>query len=327
MNLIALYDSLVIPDEANRRVFNAIPIPEYPNFRVAIDNDGNPVLLLFIKKSLSSISRKNYRLKYLQLEHNLECKIVENCIVHFETFTVLTFISENRHLKEYFLLVSEPLIKSLHAIPTQEHIIDTIDKFVEVFRALNDSPTNTVHGLWTELFFIANSKQPHVLLKYWHNLPEERFDFNAGREKIEVKSSSRLERIHTFSSEQLNPPNDSQVIIASIFIKQDSSGMSIQKLVEKIEASIQDDIELISKLNRVIIKTLGNSLEQSINIKFDFELAKNSLQFYRHQDITKIEEINIPDEVSEVRFKSDMTLLKPVQPHNIKINGLLFDSI
>jgi len=319
MNLVELYDSLVTPEDNNQKVFNAIPIPDYPNFRVAIDIDGNPVLLLSVANKLRNISFKNFRLKYLQVLQNIECKISEDGKESFQTFTVLTFTSADKHLREYFLRVAESFVKALKIKPTQEEVIEMINKFVEVFRSLNDTPTNTVHRLWTELFLIESSSNPKTILNYWHNIPEEKFDFNSGAEKVEVKSNSNFERIHTFASEQLNPTEGSQVLIASIFIRQHSNGQSIQQLVEGITKKIQDDIELTDKLNNIIFKTLASSLEQSIKIKFDYNIAKVSLKFYRHQDIVKIEEIHIPNEVTEVRYKSDLTEVNPV--HLDELNG------
>lgn len=319
MNLVELYDSLATPEDNNQKVFNAIPIPDYPNFRVAVDIDGNPVLLLSVANKLRNVSLKNFRLKYLQVLQNIECKISENGKDSFQTFTVLTFTSADRHLREYFLYVAESFVKALKTKPTQEEVIETINKFVEVFHSLNDTPTNTVHGLWTELFLIESSSNPKTLLNYWHNIPEEKFDFNSGAEKVEVKSNSNFERIHTFASEQFNPTNGSQVLIASIFIRQHSNGQSIQHLVEGITKKVHNDIELTDKLNNIIFKTLASSLEQSIKIKFDYTIAKESLKFYRHQDIVKIEEIHIPNEVTEVRYKSDLTEVNSV--HLDELNG------
>jgi Putative PD-(D/E)XK family member, (DUF4420) len=327
MNLVELFDSLAVPDEDNHKVFNAVPIPELPNFRVAIDIDGNPVLLLAVSNRLKKVSLKNFSLKYLQLHQNVECKISENEKQSFQTFTVVTFTSEDSHLREYFLRVAESFIKALNIRPSQEEIIETINKFVEVFRSLSDPPTNTVHGLWAELFLIDISSNPKTLLNYWHNIPAEKFDFNSGAEKIEVKSNSSFERVHTFSSEQLNPPTDTQVLIASVFIRPHSSGQSIQQLVDSITNKIQQNIELTTKLNNIIIKTLANSLEQSIKIKFDNNIAKESLRFYKHQDIVKIEEIHIPNEVTEVHYKSDLTEINPIQVSSFKRNGELFKSI
>ncbi len=327
MNLIELFDSLPFPVEGNVKTFNAIPIPEYDDYHIAIDFEGNPILLLSVTNSINKISLKNFRLKYLQLEQNIECKITEKDVSSVHHFTVITFKSNDRILQEYFLRISEPLLKTISDHPTQEHIISSLNKFVEVFRSLSDTPTNTVHGLWTELFLIDNSKNPKTLLNYWHSIPEEKFDFNSGIEKVEVKSNGNFERIHTFSSEQLNPPSGSHVIIASIFVRQSNSGLSIQHLVDRITAKIQYDIDLTDKLNNIVCKTLGSSLEQSIRIKFDYHIAEDSLQFFMDHDISKIEEIHIPNEVSELRYKSDLSLVPFMDLASIEGKEELFLSL
>jgi hypothetical protein len=327
MNLIELYDSLSSPESIDEKTFNAIPIPEFPNFRIAIDVNGYPVLLLSVANAVKNIALKNFRLKYLQLEQNIECKVSENEKIDFQNFTVITFTSADRNLQEYFLRISETLVRTINNRPTQQQVIESLNKFVEVFRALTDTPTNTVHGLWTELFLIDNSMDAKTVLNYWHSIPEEKFDFNSGAEKIEVKSNSNFERIHTFSSEQLNPPVGTQVLVASIFIRQNNSGQSIQQLADSITTKTQNDVDLSDKLHNIIIKTLGNSLEQSIRIKFDFNLAKESLQFYRQQDISKIEEIHIPNEVSDVKYKSDLSNLVPVKRDELADKGQLFSKM
>lgn len=326
MNLIDLYDSLSLP-ENDGKVFNAIPIPEYPNFRVAIDFEGNAVLLLSVSKRIKDLSLKNFRLKYLQLEQNLECKIYENDSFKLQTFTVITFRCSDRNLQEYFLRISESLVKTVGQNPTQEQVINSLKKFVEVFKTLTDSPTNTVNGLWAELFLIENSSKPKELINYWHNLPEEKFDFNAGTERIEVKSSSNFERRHIFSAEQLNPPSDTQVLIASVFLKQHNSGNSIQYLIDRISEKIDYDFETVEKLNTIVFRTLGSSLEHSIGVKFDYDIAQQSLRFYRHQDIDKIEEVHIPNNVSEVKYKSDLTSIKPIELNKLKERKGLFNAI
>lgn len=326
MNLIDLYNTLSLP-ENDSKVFNAIPIPEYPNFRVAIDIEGNAVLLLSVSKRIKDLSLKNFRLKYLQLEQNLECKIYEKDSFKFQIFTVITFRCNDRNLQEYFLRISESLVKTVGQNPSQQQVIDSLKKFVEIFKTLTDSPINTVNGLWAELFLIENSTNPRELINYWHNIPEEKFDFNAGTERIEVKSCSNFERKHIFSSEQLNPPSDTQVLIASIFLKQLNSGNSIQFLIDRISEKIDYDFSTVEKLNTIVFRTLGSSLEHSIGVKFDYDIAKQSLRFYRHQDIDKIEKIHIPNNVSEVKYKSDLTSIKAIELNKLKDRKLLFNAL
>lgn len=326
MNLIELYNSLDIP-ENDSKVFNALPIPDFPNFRIGIDFEGNPVLLLSVSKRIKDLSLKNFRLKYLQLEQNLECKIYENESYKIQTLTALTFRCIDPNLQEYFLRISESLVKSIGQNPTQQKVVESMKKFIEVFKTLTESPTNTVNGLWAELFVIENAADPKILLNYWHNVPEEKFDFNAGLERIEVKSSSNFERKHIFSAEQLNPPPDSRVLIASVFLKQHNSGHNIQKLIENIIEKLDSDYETIDKLNSIVFRTLGNSFEHSFTVKFDYEIAKQSLQFYDTLNIKKIEKINIPSGVSEVKFSSDLSNVKPIILSNLRDKKLLFKSL
>lgn len=325
MNLVEVFNSLEAPESSNRNLFNAITLTEFPFAKVALNSEELPVILISSVADATFVSQKNIRLKYLELTHNLECKISENNKTAFQNFTVIVFRSNQESLQHYFLGIAETLIKSLSAKPTQQEVFQTFKNFVEIFRTLSDTPTKTLQGLWSELFLIDTAKDPTTLLNYWHCIPQEKFDFNADTEKLEVKSSSTLERIHTFASEQLNPATDKQVLIASLFAKQTSHGQSISQLATSIQQKVADN-DLTEKLFTIISKTLGNTVEQSIKIKFDFELAKNSLRFYKHQDIHKIEKVNIPNRVSEVRYKSDLTELTAVNPNEIG-NGKLFKAI
>lgn len=322
MNLVALFQGLSLPETESVKTLNAKPVPEYPNFRVAIDIDGYPVLLLPALGTTNKSGLKNRRLKYLQFEPRVDCKISEGENTSFQQFSLITFTSNDKELQEYFLHISENLVKSLHGKSSYRETIETLNKYIEIFRALADPPTNTAQGLWSELFLIETAIDPRTLLSYWHNFPDEKFDFNAGKEKIEVKSTSGSERIHEFSSEQLNPPSDAQVLIASLFTRQTNSGKSIQDLMQNIASRIQGNNALLEKMNIVVSKTLGNSLEQSIKIKFDYDVSKSSLKFYKHQDIRKVEKIHIPAEVSGVRYKSDLSLIQSLDLSTFKMKEL-----
>ncbi|RUA33458.1 PD-(D/E)XK motif protein [Robiginitalea biformata] len=327
MNLIEQFDKLDLPNSNDGRILSASQIEDFSHFRIAVNNEGHPVILLSVSNPVRNLSLKNFRLKYLQLAHNIECKIVENDRTVLESFTVITFTSQDRHLQEYFLRICESLVRSLKTKPTQEQVGDSVKKLIEVFRALNDTPTNTVQGLWAELFLIEISTNPMSMLNYWHNIPQERFDFNSGEEKIEIKSSGNFERIHTFSAEQLNPPSNTSALIGSVFIRPRSTGKSIQDLINSITERLGNDVELIDKVNSVVIRTLGSSLEQSLKMKFDYQVASESFKFYRHQDIKRIEEISIPTEVTEVRYKSDLTAIESIALKDIEGKGELYDAI
>lgn len=323
MSLIDVFLDIEIPQTENPKIFNATALSDFPFAKIGVNNLGFPVILISSKFDQTHLSQKNIKLKYIELTHNLECKVSENSKCKIDYYSVIIFKSDEETLQNYFLGIGHSLLNSLSKKPTQNEVFETFKNFVEIFRALTEMPTKTIQGLWAELILIEQSKNPEILINYWHNIPEEKFDFNADIEKIEVKSSSKLERVHIFSAEQLNPSNDNQIIIASIFTKQVSNGLNIIDLINKIDKRIVE-IELKEKIFRIVSKTLGNTFEQTTKIKYDYELAKNSLRFYRHQDISKVERINIPERVSEVKFKSDLTTIKPIDLTKLKTDGLLF---
>lgn len=322
MSLLTVFLELDIPQTENSKLFNATALNDFPFAKIGVNYFGFPVILISSKFDQTHLSQKNIKLKYIELTHNLECKVSENGKSKIDNYSVIIFKSNEETLQNYFLGIAQSLLNSLSKKPTQKEVFETFKNFIEIFRSLTEIPTKTIQGLWAELMLIEQSKNPETLINYWHNIPEEKFDFNADSQKIEVKSSSNLERVHIFTAEQLNPPNDSQVLIASIFTKQVSNGINVLDLLDKIDNRIKE-IELKVKIYRIVSRTLGNTFEQTTKIKYDYDLAKNSLRFYKHQDISKVERINIPERVSEVKFKSDLTKITPIDI-NLFTEGQLF---
>lgn len=323
MNLLAVFLEIEIPKTENPKLFNATVLSDFPFTKIGVNYLGFPVILISSKFDQTHLSQKNIKLKYIELTNNLECKVSQNGKSKIDNYSIIIFKSNEETFQNYFFGIAQSLLNSLSKKPTQKEVFESFKNFVEIFRSLTETPTKTIQGLWAELILIEQSKNPKTLLNYWHNIPEEKFDFNADSEKIEVKSSSNLERVHIFTALQLNPSNDTQVIIASIFTKQVSNGLNILDLLDKIDKRIVE-IELKEKIFRIVSKTLGNTFEQTTRIKYDYDLAKNSLRFYRHQDISKVERINIPERVSEVKFKSDLTNIKPIDLKKLFNTGQLF---
>ena len=326
MSLLDVFLELDVPQTENPKLFNAKALTDFLFAKIGVNYLGYPVILISSKFDQTHLSQKNIKLKYIELTHNLECKVSVNGKSKFDNYSVIVFKNNEETLQNYFLGITTSLLNALSKKPTQQEIFECFKNFIEIFRSLTEIPSKTIQGLWAELLFIEQCKIPETLINYWHNIPEEKFDFNADSQKIEVKSSGNLERVHIFTAEQLNPANDSQVIIASIFTKQVSNGLSVLDLLDKIDNRIAE-IELKEKIHRIVSKTLGNTFEQTTKIKYDYDIAKKSLRFYKHQDISKVERINIPERVSEVKFKSDLTNITSIDPTIFGDKDNLFKSI
>ncbi len=86
MNLIETFDTITAPETANRNLFNAIALPEFPFAKIAISNESFPVILISSVADSTSFSQKNIRLKYLELTHNTECKVSEENKTSFAVY-------------------------------------------------------------------------------------------------------------------------------------------------------------------------------------------------------------------------------------------------
>jgi len=327
MKLQEIFDTLSPPSNSSDKTFEAIVISENANFRIGKNHNCNPVLLISTSDYYNNLILQNFQFKYIRLEYNVHCNIYENDNNYFQIFTIITFTHKDKNLQKYFFQISEILVKSLSNKPTQSEIVESLLKFIEIFRLLSDTPKKTVYGLWSELFLIDYSKDSKTLLNFWHNNPEDKFDFNSGSEKIEVKSNSNFERTHNFSYEQLNSSYGTSALIASIFIGQKDNGIGIQELVDRIIKKIKNDDYLVEKLTAMIINTLGNTFEESLKIKYDYELAIDSLRFYKQEDIPRIEKKHIPHNVFDVHYKSDLSEINPIENNSLRNPGALFRSI
>jgi hypothetical protein len=162
------------------------------------------------------------------------------------------------------------------------------------------------------LLVIGTAANAATLLDAWHTDPLDRFDFTFANSRLEVKTNANRQRRHEFSLEQCNPPLDISATVASLFVETaGGGGLSLNALVQRIEARLSSRPELIVKLHSVLADTLGTGLLEGLNQRFDEQLVLSSLVFY---DLSTIPAVRnpLPPEVTAVRFRSDIGLVAPI---------------
>ncbi|MEI6045136.1 MAG: PD-(D/E)XK motif protein [Chloroflexota bacterium] len=310
MDLISLFSNLSPPagTSGSSPTFAATPIPGYEQHRLAKDEQGNPTLLLAVSNSSRSRSRSiPLSLEHLMVYHNQSCQITNpNGTAEIGQFTVITCKGSSQLLHTYFLNVISPIIEILGTSFSQNDIDQAIENLIELFSALIRPPHKAIQGLWAELYVIARSKDPTILVKSWHATKQDRYDFNAGSQRIEVKSVVGRIRQHHFSLEQLQPPIGTDLLIASIFIERSGKGVSLAELVEQIHSHLNNNPNLALHFDQVVASTLGNGWRDGMRDSFDQQLAEQSLEFYEYNVVPSVGN-DLPVEISEVHFKADLT--------------------
>ncbi|MGE5554252.1 MAG: PD-(D/E)XK motif protein [Betaproteobacteria bacterium] len=326
-DLVPIFDALQVPLGTGPVQYSAQPIPGVRRHRVAKDKSGFPALLLSVTSSTPSPVPNPVILKHLVVQHDVQCRIsFRDGHSTEETFTVVRCAGSDRVLHVYFLNVMASILTLLGDSPSRSDVTAAVNRLVELFQALTEEPRKSLQGLWAELFLVANGSDPTTLIQAWHVNPADRYDFALGDQRIEVKSASRRLRQHHFSLEQLSPPPGSRVVVASVFTEPMGGGVSVMDLLTQIHRRIAGNANAALAVDRIVGATLGNGLERGNEEKFDFELAESSLQFFDVRSIPRIDLVDVPPGVSEVRFKADLSNVAPVNEAALHAMGTLFQA-
>ena len=132
--------------------------------------------------------------------------------------------------------------------------------------------------------------------------------------KIDTVSITIVDRIEPVKSKKKVIEYQKYGACDSI-INVNAGGFSIIDLLSRINRKINDFPKQKEKLHLLVYSTLGVDIDKINQVKFDYELAKESLKFYKSAEIPKIEIYNIPKEVSNVSFVSNL-----VNSTNIVLN-------
>lgn len=215
------------------------------------------------------------------------------------------------------------MVVALGPTPTSAAVRRAISGLVDLFQALTAPAQKSIQGIWAELFLIRKSADPRLVAAAWHKGAAEHFDFASGPQRIEVKSSSNRRREHNFSLAQLTSPGPSRVVIASLFVERAGGGVSLRRLFDDTRQLLSGDLNLTIQFDASFYGALGSGWSDAMDESFDWELAQESLAFFEAGSVPKVEG-DIPPAVSDVRFRSDLSGLVPLeQSWLLGLGGLL----
>jgi hypothetical protein len=314
----------------NSEVVNVINIDGLPH-KLGLSSKGFP--MFFVVTSENQFPTHNIEREFLSVQFDLPCTIVlENQDKKDNKFTIITLKNEDTDLQNSFIEIFILMLHKLAPDTTKRNLSIELENLITIFSALSLPPKKKIQGLWAELLVIEQSSNPELLLSNWHTQPNSKYDFSNGRDKIEVKSTSSEERLHRFSLDQLNPSTNSNLLIASAVVRecaQSESGLSIYDLYNRIIEQVPDN-DLRLHCYSIIVETLGDSLPKSKKVFFDYVEASDSLAFFNALYVPKIEKSCVPNDVTDVKFMSNLTHLSPVSRQTeseLIENSALFNSI
>jgi hypothetical protein len=324
VDLLAAFDELG-DIEGPEDTYSARPISGWPSYRIASDPNRNAALLVATTDSDDEPGVPPVELRNLSFRSNCTCRVIsDGRLKSVETLAVLKCRSTDSSIREYFLRALSGVMAGLP--PNRPKITElsrAVSKLAELFRSLEEPPQATLQGLWSELFLIVEAHDARLAAEAWHTEPRALHDFGLGEQRVEVKSTLSSRRVHEFLLDQLLPPLGTEVVVASFMLQESLSGPTIEDLWKRIASSGALSDQLIERVLRVISLSLGRDWRDARRVSFDRDLALRHLRFY---DASSLPTVDKPrySEISDVRFKCDLSCLVPVTRSKLARRGILF---
>ena len=304
--------------------FSAKPLPFNSNHKIGINSNGYP---LFFVECIDFEVTPNIDLELISVQFNQLCRLTDGANTSEGRYTIISLKTINPDFLRYFIDVTSLILQRMSTRPSHKEVTSELAKLIELFKAFSKPSRKTIQGLWAELFVIEQAQDPVYMLQSWHVSPEDKYDFNDGNDKIEVKCTANTQRKLRFSFEQLAPNAKSQLLVASVITTRSGKGKNIFDLKESILKKVQD-MKLQLLLNEVIASTLGADFDKAFDYYFDYQMAIDGLSFFDVKDIPNIPAEVIPSELSNIKFDCDLTKSKVASKDlNPFLNTTLFKSL
>jgi len=318
-----IFENLQQKTPTHKEGFIVASLPFSIFHKIGVSHEGFPLFFIECSNTYNAI---DINLDLISVTFNRPCILYQDIIKIESLYTIISLKTINPDIQKYFIEIVIIIIKQFPKPISDKQFKEEIQKLIDLFKQFSQPAYKTIQGIWAELLIIEQSKHPEYLIQSWHISPSDKFDFNDGKDKIEVKSTSRMERIHKFSLEQLNPNNTSNLLIASVFVNETGKGKSIGDLSNNILKRI-NSLDLQFRLKEIISKTLGRDVEKSFDVYFDYQQAIDSIAFFDYKNIPTIKN-NIPPEINNVSFNCNLSNITTINNKNIDLSGsILFKSL
>jgi len=164
-------------------------------------------------------------------------------------------------------------------------------------------------GLWGELFMMSRIRGFVSWVPFWHSENNRTFDFSADSKHVEVKTAIGGERVHHFSHRQVYELAGEQTMIASLLLRKEDAGLTLQELIAQARSSLLGG-EYYFKLEQAV-RQAGMERTDETGPAFDAVEAEQSLSWYKATDAPHFR-MPEPPGVSQTHYRVDLSIAPQV---------------
>jgi hypothetical protein len=277
---------------------------------IAKDSSSRPTFLVQVREEEAPRHTTSVELPNLRVFH--ECDVIlrlPNAELRRRRVSVIQCLSQDQDLHRLFVYAFSHALAAVDNAMSAPALQGVVNHLIELFRAAVSIRPGDALGLWGELLVIANSSSPDMLVSGWHSDPRGRVDFARDREWLEVKTTTRSQRFHSFTFEQVNPPEDVEGAVISIQTEPADNGVSVLDLWTEV-LTLMNLPQLRAKVDRLCVDTLGARWVEAESFRFNRAFAEAQMQLYRTEQVPRIK--HRPQGVWEIRFVADLSRARAV---------------
>ena len=278
----------------------------FENFMdVYCGNDENNYYFIAIESNGDLSESYTQKTQELEFRYNVLCKLTINNVEKEGYFHMLICKSfDKKHLQNFKRLI----LSFIHNedYHNYEKINDLFSSFLSMFSKQKSRSYEDFESFFSELYFIYFMKNKGIdVSKYWQSKEKMKFDYNFNeKSKIDIKSTSKPNRIHHFLHEQL-ASDIFDIKIVSFKMRTTDKGMSINSLISKVREMLVLPLHVEKYINNYISNT--TNYEQLDELLFDEIFLLNNIAFYDAIDVPKFN-CKQPNGVTKTEYDSDLSL-------------------
>lgn len=281
-------------------------IPGYEGFFLGVDRSKRPCLFVATQ---SRVLEPNLQATHISLRPNqaFDLTLPDNSKKR-GLFHALLCETEDRSDRETFVsLIEAFIVQTDNAQLASQTIGQFFRSLVRLFAegAVRDRELEQ-QGLWGELFLMRQIRGYKFWAPFWHSEVTRLYDFSSTGKRLEVKTASGGQRVHHFSHRQVFSLGGEQIVIASLMVREEDSGLSLNDLIAECRSSLLNSPYYL-KLERSV-RHAGIKIEdpQEAGPIYDPNEALHSLGWFKS---TKVPHFNQPEPggVSQTTYKIDLT--------------------
>jgi hypothetical protein len=281
------------------------PHPSNSQVFLGINSFGD-AMLLFEDQGSASPSRQ---FESLEIDYGRTYKIASKLGTATDTFSSIRLKSSYRRRLEVFCQLADVLVSFPHDDRSADQTRDRIQDFISLFNARPVVAREKVVGLYGELLLISYQSDTEAWIEAWHSELESNKDFSFPGYFVEVKTTEARTRVHQMGLDQLSSPSK-RVILASIAITQDPSGVTLVDLLDSILSRITRQ-DLYSKAVNLFFSTIGSNTEDLDSYSFTTSEQRDSVLLFDCDALPRpsVAADTNSSAVKMVKFSLDISLL------------------